>query len=115
MTIPPKIQVLVDRLSQELGNIELQAIDGLNLVRPLLAKFNDNIVLTQFFASFSNAYLFVEISKRRVQVTVNRFSYTNLPAETLLEIGEDLSTELGKVLEVKIQVERLLNRLQELS
>lgn len=114
MIIPPKIKALVDRLNQELDSVELQTIDGLNLVRPLLDTFNDNIVLTQFFASFSNAYLFVEISKRRIQVTVNRLTQSNLPNETLLEIGEDLSSELGKVLEVKIQIERLLNRLQEL-
>ncbi len=46
MTIPPEIQALIDRLNQELDETELQAIDGLNLVRPLLVNFGDNIVLT---------------------------------------------------------------------
>ena len=115
MTIPPEIQALIDRLNQEFDRTELQAIDGLNLVRPLLVNFGDNIVLTQFFASFSNSCLFVEISRRRIQVTVNRLSSANITAETLLEIGEDLATELGKVLEVKIQIERLCERLQGLS
>lgn len=63
MTIPPEIQDLIDRLNQELDETDLQAIDGLNLVRPLLVNFRDNIVLTQFFASFSNSCLFVEISE----------------------------------------------------
>lgn len=47
--------------------------------------------------------------RRRIQVTVNRLSSANITTE-ILEIGEDLAIELGKVLEVKIQIERLRDR-----
>jgi hypothetical protein len=115
MTIPPELQALINRLNQELDETEEKALSGINLVRPVMAEFSDNVILIQFFASFSNTLLFVEISRRRVEITINRLSSTDITPETLLEAGEDLSTELGKVLEARIQIERLLNRLQELS
>jgi hypothetical protein len=115
MTIPPSMQALINRLNQELDKTEEKAISGLNLVRPIIANFPNNVILTQFFASFSNTLLFVEISRRRVQITINRLSSTDVNPEILSLAGEDLSTELGKVLEAKIQIEQLLNRLQELS
>jgi len=114
MSIPPEIQALINRLNQELDETEEKALSGLNLIRPLFANFSNNVILTQFFASFSNTLLFVEISRRRVQITINRLSSVDVTSETLLEIGEDFSTELGKILDAKIQIERLFNRLQEL-
>lgn len=115
MGIPPKLQDPIDRLNQELDETEQETIEGLNIIRQLLANFPDNVILTQFFATFSNTLLFVEISRRRIKITVNRLSSTNVTSPAILEIGEDLSTELGKVLEAKIRIRRLIARLQELS
>jgi hypothetical protein len=49
MPIPSEIQSLVDRLDQELGEIERKATEGLNLVRPILSNFPDNVRLIQSF------------------------------------------------------------------
>ena len=114
MPIPSEIQALVDRINQELDETEREATEGLNQVRSIVSQFPDNVILTQFFASFSNTLLFVEISRRRIQITVNRISPVDVTPENILEVGEDLGTELGRILEVKIGIRRILNRLQEL-
>jgi hypothetical protein len=114
MPIPSEIQSLVDRLDRELEEIEREATEGLNLVRPILSNFPDNFILTQFFASLNNLLLFVEISRRRININVNRISSNDVTSSEILEAGEDLGTELGRILEVKISVKRIIDRLQEL-
>ena len=66
MPIPPEIETLVERLNIELETIEQEATEGLNLVRPILSSFPDNVRLIQFVALFNNGLLFVEISRRRI-------------------------------------------------
>jgi hypothetical protein len=114
MSITPEIQALVDRLNHELEEIEREITEGLNLVRPIIARFPDNTILTQFFASLNNTLLFLEISRRRIQITVNRISPSDVASEEIVEAGEDLGNELGRLLEAKISVERIVNRLREL-
>ena len=115
MPIPPEIPTLIDRLNRELEETEQEARVGLNLVRPFLSSFPDNAILTRFFASLNNTLLFVEISRRRIQITVNRILGADVSAENILEAGEDLGTELGRVLEAKISVKRIIARLRELQ
>lgn len=115
MSIPQEIRAAVDRLNKELEETEREATEGLNLVRPILSSFPDNTILTQFFASLNNVLLFVEISKRRIQITVNRISRTEAIAEEIEEAGEDLGIELGRVLEAKMSVKRIIARLRELQ
>ena len=114
MPIPPEIESLIERLNLELEEIERDATEGLNLVRPILSSFPDNVILTQLFASLNNFLLFVEISKRRINITINRLSGNDTTTSEILEAGEDLGAELGKALEAKISVRRILARLQEL-
>ncbi len=115
MPIPSEIQSLVDRLKQELGEIEREATEGLNLVRPILSNFPDNVRLIQFVAFFNNGLLFVKISGRRIEAIVERLNAPDITAEEILESGEDLSMLLGQSLEVKIRGERILNLLRELQ
>lgn len=115
MSIPPNIQNLISRLNQELNTIEQQATEGLNIVQVLLSSFPDNLILIQFFATFSNTLLFVEIARRRIQITINRLSVDDLTEDNIAEIGEDLGTEFGQALEAKIRIERIINRLRELQ
>jgi hypothetical protein len=114
MPIPPEIESLIDRLNLELEEIEGQAMEALNLIRPILSSFPDNVILTQLFASLNNFLLFVEISKRRINITVNRLSSNDVTTAEILEAGEDLGAELGRALEAKISVIRIIARLQEL-
>lgn len=113
MSITPEIQVLVDRLNQEINQTEQAATEGLNLVRPLLSRFPENDRLNQFFAYFSSVLFFVETSKiRRIQAIVERISGADVTEAEIQEAGEDLSTLLGRVLEAKIGVRRIITRLE---
>ncbi|MCL1468136.1 hypothetical protein [Argonema galeatum] len=104
MPIPSEIQDLIDRLNRELAETETDATQGLNLVRPILSRFPDNARMIQFFAFFNNALFFVEISRRRIQTTIERLEATDVTAADIQEGGEDLGSLLGQVLETKIAV-----------
>lgn len=67
MPIPPEIDSIIESLNRELNEIEQQAIEGQNIARMILDKFPNNARLVQFFATFSNALLFVEVEKRRIK------------------------------------------------
>jgi hypothetical protein len=59
MSITPEIQALVDRLNQELGEIEQEATEGENFLRQLMSLFSNNASLIQFFAYFQTTKEFV--------------------------------------------------------
>ncbi|PSF33037.1 restriction endonuclease subunit S [Aphanothece hegewaldii CCALA 016] len=116
MSIPPSLNALIEQLNQEIAQIDEDATVGLSLVRDFLARFPDNARLIQFFASFSNAILFAEIERRRIQsILVNLTFVEQLTDAERQEVGEDLSNELGKVLETKIIVSTLKQRLENLQ
>ena len=115
MPITPKIQALVDRLNQELDRTEQTATQGLNIVRQVLSLFPDNAIMIQYFAGLNNFLFFVEVSRSRIQTLVETISPDDAPAEVIQEAGEDLGTQLGRVLEAKRGVERILNRLEKLQ
>ncbi|MBW4576001.1 MAG: restriction endonuclease subunit S [Aphanothece sp. CMT-3BRIN-NPC111] len=116
MPIPSKITALVDRVNQELNQLEQLATEGLTLTRVLLARFGENARFIQFFASFSSAMLFVETEKRRLRSIVKNLSITDVTTdEEIQEAGEDLATELGRVLETKMLIGNLKNRLENLQ
>lgn len=77
----------------------------------MLSSFPENIILTQYFAAFSSMLLFVETYRERVETTIINLSTANMNAEEIQEVGEELATLLGRVLEAKINVNRLKNRL----
>ena len=113
MAIPPNLQVLIHRLNRELNEIEKEATQGLNLVRPLLSRFPENVSLSQFFAYFSSALFFAEMTKtRRIPTITEQLSTEDVTLRELQETGEELGTLLGQVLETKIAVRRLIERLE---
>ncbi len=114
MSISPEIKTLIDRLEQELQEIEEDVKEGLNIIQPIISRFPNNVVLIQFFASLSNNLLYVEISRRRIKIIENRLSSVDVNADEMLEAGEDLSIELGRAIEAKISVKQIVNRLREL-
>ena len=57
MTIRSELRALVERLNQELDQIEQQATTGLNFARIILERFPENLVLIDLFA-FLNTSLF---------------------------------------------------------
>lgn len=115
MAIPSEINTLINQLSQELNQIEQEATEGLNLTRSVLSRFPDNDLLIQFFAYLNDVLLFVDIARGQIQATIETISPDEVPAEIIQEAGEDLGTPLGRVLEAKISVRRIVLRLQSLS
>ena len=114
MSTSPEIQAFIDRLERELSETERTAREGIDMIRPIVYDFPDNIVLTRFFASLSNNLLYVEISRRRIQITMNRISSVDVSADQIIEAVEDLGLELGRAIEAKIGVKRIVDRLREL-
>ncbi len=113
MAIPPEISTVIDRLNQELNATEQAATSGLNIIRPLLSSFPNNYILVQFFAYFNTALFFVVDSRRRLELTVEMISRADVTTEEIQEAGEDVGALLGRVLEVKINSNRLKNRLEK--
>jgi hypothetical protein len=112
MSTPPEQIEIVNQLNREFDRTETDALEGLSLVRTLLARFPDNDILVQFFASFSNILLFVETYRQQVQVMVGRVLPDEADRDLVQATGEELSTLIGRVLEVRINVSRLKARLE---
>lgn len=56
--------------------------------------------------------LFVEITKRRIEYDRLLLASDNITERQIQESGEDLSEQLGRVLDTKIAVSRVKNRLE---
>ena len=115
MPIPSEINALADRLNQELNQLEQEATEGVAIARNILDSFPNNARLIQFFAVFNNTIFFVETERRRIRSIVENLSGSESTTyEEIQEAGEDLASELGRVLEAKIAVSNLKNRLENL-
>jgi hypothetical protein len=115
MSITPEIQALVDRLNQELGEIEGDATEGENLLQQLMSLFYNNASLIQFFAYFQTTRFFIVNARRRIRETIGELSAQQVAPQVITASGEDLATLLGEVIETKIRSRNLLNRLRDLS
>lgn len=112
MPIPSELQTLVNRLNQELDEIEQDSTIALHLVRQRLSLFPTNEILIQFFGALNNILLFAEINRGRIQNIVDRISSDDVSTEVVQDAGEDLGLILGRVLEVKMNANQLRNRLE---
>ncbi|MGK7944956.1 MAG: restriction endonuclease subunit S [Microcystaceae cyanobacterium] len=111
MSITPEIKNLINRLQQELNELEQKTATGIDLVRMPLSQFPENTILVQFFAYLSNVIFFVSTYQRRITVMIESLSVSEFSNEEIQEAGEELSMMLGVTLETKIRVENLVNRL----
>ena len=111
MPIPSEIQSLIDRLNLELETIEREATEGENLVRQLMSLFPNNALLIQFFAYWQTTRFFVVNARRRIDETREQLE----ESEVVSELGADLATLLGEVIETKIRSRAILDRLRNLS
>ena len=115
MTVPPEINSLVENLDRQLEEINREATIGQNLARIILDRFPNNASLVQFFATFSNALLFVEVERRRIKSIIENISLLNeVTDESIKEVGEDLAAETGRILETKSLIVNLKQRLEDL-
>jgi hypothetical protein len=112
MTIPSEIIALIERLNNELNQMDREATEGLNRARLKLGVYPDNNVLIQLFATLNNYVLFGEIVRRRIDYSRLILATDTVTNEQIQEIGEDLSELLGRVLEGKIIVNRAKSQLE---
>jgi excinuclease UvrABC helicase subunit UvrB len=114
MNLPSNFNTLFERFSNELDNLDLELLRAIELVRERIALFPDNIASVQLFATLSNYALFAENTRRRIQETLQYLRISeNLSEQAIQEIGEDLSEQLGRLLEAKIVVGNIRIRLEK--
>lgn len=112
MSLRSEIKELINRLNQELNQLEQNTAEALNLVRLPLAQFPENTLLIQFFAYLSNILFFIEQYRQRIQRSITLLSDTSISVEAVQEIGEDLSAMLGDIIEATEEVNSLVRRLR---
>ena len=115
MTISEELNQLIERLYLELEEINQNVTEGINLVRPLLSQFPENTLIVQFFAYLNNVFFLIENYRERIQNAIRLLSLPNITATEYQEAGQDLSTMLGIVLETKIRVNKIVDRLRNIS
>lgn len=115
MNIPPNIAALIERLNQELERIESEINEGINLVRLPLSRFPENTLLVQFFAYLNNILFLLANYRQRIRATIELLLQVEAEPEEVSEAVEELATMLGIVLDTKIRVEAIVNRLKNLS
>lgn len=114
MSIPSEIRSLIERLNQEIDEIEQEATGGLTILRQVMALFPENVILIQYFTYLNAIQLFTDISRRQIQTTIETISPDNVPVEVIQESGEDLGTLLGRIVEAKLRVSQISKFLEEL-
>jgi hypothetical protein len=112
MSITPEFTELINRLNQELDQTEQQATRGLNRTRDLLSRFSDNAIILESYAFLNATQLFVENSRRQLREAVEFVSLATVSNEEVQEAGEELASLLGKTIEVKLRIERIIARLE---
>ena len=113
MTLSSELDALIKQLNYELDNLEGELSKSIELIRSRINLFPENIILIQLFATLNNYALFAENTRRRIQETAQYLSSKSLSDEDLLEAGEDLSEQLGRILEAKIIVNSIKRRLSD--
>jgi hypothetical protein len=103
MNLPPNFNVLVEQIDREIDNLDTELSEAIQLVRARITLFPNNVNSIQLFALLNNYALFSDNTRRRIQETI-RYLTTNemLSSKDIEEAGEDLSEQLGRILEAKI-------------
>lgn len=113
MPLPANLNTLLEQINKELNNLDLELYQAIELVRKRLILFPDNIVSIQLFVTLNNYALFAENTKRRIQEIIKYLATNEILAERdIQEAGEDLSEQLGRILEAKIIVNNIKIRLE---
>jgi hypothetical protein len=86
---------------------------SIRIVRERLNLFPENIILMQLYSTLNNYVLFTQNTQRRTQEAIQYFAINkNVSEENIREFGEDLSEQLGRIIEAKIVVNTIRNRLE---
>ena len=113
MTLPSNINALIEQLNHEIDNLEHELSQSIELIRSRINLFPENLILIQLFATLNNYILFAENTRRRISEIERYLNKKDLSDDELQEAGEDLSEQLGRVLEAKIIVNNIKERLED--
>jgi hypothetical protein len=114
MTLPSNFNSLVEQINNELNNLDRELSQAIELVRERITLFPNNVISIQLYASLNNYALFGENTRRRVQETLQYLTINqSLSDQDIQEAGEDLSEQLGRLLEAKIVVSNIRIRLEK--
>jgi hypothetical protein len=113
MTLPSKLNALVGQINNELYDLDRELSETIELIRERVILFPENIRSIQVFATLNNYILFVENTRRRIQETLQYLTNKETMSDGDIQAaGEDLSEQLGRVLEAKIVVSNIKARLE---
>ena len=112
MSLPSNINALIKRLDHEIDRLEDELSQSIGLIRYRINLFSENIILIQLFATLNNYILFAKNTRGRISEIERYLSKEDLSNDELQEAGEDLSEQLGRVLEAKIIVNNIKERLE---
>ncbi|WP_017717801.1 hypothetical protein [Kamptonema formosum] len=114
MHIPSEIAGLIERLNQELNEMEREATDGLALTRTIVDRSPNNFTAIQLLAFWKTTLFFVETSRNRIPSLREDISLSEVTAkQAVKDAAESLATELVRVLETKTEVSGVKNRLEK--
>jgi GTP1/Obg family GTP-binding protein len=113
MDIPASLQAIIDRLKQELHEIETSTQHGLEILKQLLEMFPNNDILVQFYSYLSNALFLVDIYQKRIGLN-EKLVLETTDEEIVKKVAEELGDLLGRTVESRIGVELIVNRLEKL-
>ena len=112
MTLPSNINALIEQVNHEIDNVKRELSLSIELIRSRINLFPENLILIKLFATLNNYILFAENTRRRINEIERYLSKKNLSDDELQEAGEDLSEQLGRILEAKIIVNNIKERLE---
>jgi translation initiation factor 6 (eIF-6) len=113
MTLPSNFNLLVEQIDREITNLDTELSTAIQLVRARITLFPNNISSIQLFALLSNYALFSENTRKRIQETIRYLTTDETLSSRDIEVaGEDLSEQLGRILETKIVISNIRKRLE---
>jgi|GEM_PF-2477713 hypothetical protein len=85
MPIPSEITQLVQRVNQELDQIEQDATEGLTLARAILNQFPENFIVVQLLAFLNTSIFYAETSRTWIQTRVEDISDSQVSREQVIQ------------------------------
>ncbi len=108
MTLPSNFNTLIEQINNELNNLDRELSQSIELVRERITLFPDNIISIQLFTTLNNYALFAKNTRKRIQETLQYIAIDEIQSDQdIQEAGEDLSEQLGRLLEAKIVVSNI--------
>ncbi|MFM7793033.1 MAG: hypothetical protein ACKO90_34760 [Microcystis panniformis] len=114
MPLPSELTALVERIDRELDRLESDGREAIKIGTYLLNRFPDNFTLIQLMAFVNTSLFYADRARNQIRERVESVDRSEPTPANLQEAGEDISIELGRILEPKIRVTQVKNRLEGL-